>query len=296
MSCKDLKELCSLIRHILVLLCLACILFSFGCATKNEVIRVERDQRMIKRELRALIDEVTRFSKQTQKTMEEIDKSLRPLKKGLADTDAVIDNLRFEFQSLRGKAEEIEYSIDEKSKEGTSLKAGYVSELKDVHTKLSQLEARLFIVEGFIASKNISSQKSEQKDTTDAKKPKSMEQMYYEAYDDFKKGNIEKARIGFREFLQKFPKSEYSDNAQYWIGESFFIEKKYREAILEYEEVISRYSKGNKVPSALLKQGLAFYRLKDNTSAKLLLQKVTKEYPESSEAEIAKKELKKLKN
>lgn len=281
-------------RYILVLVCVSCILFSFGCATKNEVIKLERDQRMIKREFRAFVDEVTRFSKHTQKKIGEIDTSLRPLKKGLADTDAVLDSLRVEFQSLRGRADEIQYNIDEKSKEGTSLKAGYVSELKDIHAKLSELETRLLIVEGFFSSKDDPSEKTKLRDMAETKKPKSMEQIYNEAYDDFKKGNTKKARSGFRKYLEQFPKTEYSDNAQYWIGESFFIEKKYREAILEFEEVISNYPKGNKVPSALLKQGLAFYRLGDKTSAKLLLQKVIKEYPESNQAEIAKRELKNL--
>jgi tol-pal system protein YbgF len=281
-------------RHILILAFVSFILFSFGCATKNEVTKLERGQRMIKRELSAFIEEVSRFSKHTQDKTGEIEKSLKPLKKGLADTGAQLDNLQVEFQSLRGRAEEIQYNIDEQSKDGSSLKTEYVSELKDIHTKLSELETRLLIVEGFFSSKDDPSEKTKQRDMTEAKEPKSKEQIYNEAYDEFKKGNTEKARVGFRKYLEQFPKTEYSDNAQYWIGESFFIEKKYREAILEFEEAISNYPKGNKVPSALLKQGLAFYRLGDKTSARLLLQKVTKEYPESSQAEIAKRELKNL--
>ena len=58
--------------------------------------------------------------------------------------------------------------------------------------------------------------------------------------------------------------------------------------------MIKHYPQGDKVPSALLKQGFAFLELGDRVDAKLLLQKVIKEYPHSLQAEIAAKKLKVL--
>jgi TolA-binding protein len=71
--------------------------------------------------------------------------------------------------------------------------------------------------------------------------------------------------------------------------------KQYEQAILAYQEVIKNYPKGNKVPSALLRQGFAFLEIKDQTSAKLLLNRVVKNHPNSSEAKIAQKKLETLK-
>jgi TolA-binding protein len=71
--------------------------------------------------------------------------------------------------------------------------------------------------------------------------------------------------------------------------------KQYEQAILAYQEVIKKYPKGNKVPSALLRQAFAFLEIKDKTSAKLLLSKVVKNYPSSNEAKIAQKKLETLK-
>jgi TolA-binding protein len=65
-------------------------------------------------------------------------------------------------------------------------------------------------------------------------------------------------------------------------------------AILEYEKVLKQYPKGDKVPHALLKQGFAFLGLGDRVDAKLLFQKVMKEYPQSPQAEIAARKLKVL--
>ena len=91
-----------------------------------------------------------------------------------------------------------------------------------------------------------------------------------------------------------YPKSDLADNAQFWIGECHMSLEQYEQAILAYQEVIKKHPKGNKVPNAMLRQAVAFAEIKDKTSAKLLLKKVIKEYPNSSEAQIARAKLKTL--
>ena len=108
-------------------------------------------------------------------------------------------------------------------------------------------------------------------------------------------GKYEEAVAGFRSFLEKYPKLDLADNAQFWIGECYMAQKQYEQAILAYQEVIKRYPKGNKVPSAILRQALAFYEIGDKISSKLLLKKVIKEYSDSSEAKIAEAKLKTIK-
>ena len=71
--------------------------------------------------------------------------------------------------------------------------------------------------------------------------------------------------------------------------------KQYEKAILAFQEVIKKYPRGNKVPNALLRQAMAFLEIKDTTSSKLLLRKIIKNYPRSSEAEIARRKLATLK-
>jgi tol-pal system protein YbgF len=92
--------------------------------------------------------------------------------------------------------------------------------------------------------------------------------------------------------LKIYPKSKHADNAQFWIGEIYYREKWYEKAILEYQKVIEKYPKGNKVESSLLKQGLAFYNIGDRANARLILNVLIKKYPKSNEAKIAKRKLK----
>ncbi len=95
--------------------------------------------------------------------------------------------------------------------------------------------------------------------------------------------------------LKLYPKSPQADNAQFWLGETYYREKWYEKAILEYQKVIEKYPKGNKVPASLLKQGLAFHSLGDKANTRLILTELIKKYPKSNEAKIAKQKLKRLK-
>ena len=60
---------------------------------------------------------------------------------------------------------------------------------------------------------------------------------------------------------------------------------------MEYEKAITKYPESGKMPAALFKQALAFMELGDKTNAKNLLKKVIERYPNSEQAEMAKKKL-----
>lgn len=102
------------------------------------------------------------------------------------------------------------------------------------------------------------------------------------------------ARQKFQEFLRRFPTSPLADDAQYGIGETYYQEKRYDKAILEFDKVVINYAKGDKVPSALLKQGFAFLALGDKESAKQLLTQLVTEFPNSEEAKTARSRLSNL--
>jgi tol-pal system protein YbgF len=124
----------------------------------------------------------------------------------------------------------------------------------------------------------------------------STEQVLYNASkDSFDQGRFEEGIEGFRKFLDKYPKSELADNAQYWIGECYMALKKYDQAIAAYEDVKKRYPEGNKVPDAMLKQAMAFLEKGDETSTRILLKRIVIAFPESDQAKVAEQRLETLK-
>ena len=78
--------------------------------------------------------------------------------------------------------------------------------------------------------------------------------------------------------------------ARFLMGETRFQQKEYDQAILEYQEVISKFSNQELTPTALLRQAEAFEALSDNDTAKIIYKKILGSYPNSPEAlELSKK-------
>jgi tol-pal system protein YbgF len=119
--------------------------------------------------------------------------------------------------------------------------------------------------------------------------------LYKDGLDTFYRGDMDGARKKLETFLKSYPNTELSDNAQFWIGETYYRQKDYERAILEYERVIVKYPEGDKVSAAMLKQGLSFLELGDKANARNLLRRVVERYPQSDQAELARKRLEGLK-
>lgn len=118
-----------------------------------------------------------------------------------------------------------------------------------------------------------------------------LEILYERAYDAFKEGKYAKARSEFQELLKKFPRGELSENAQFWIAESYFFEKQFERAIVEYEKTLKDHAGGHRTPQALLRQGLSFLSLGDKMQARLYFEKVRDDFPHSTQARLARSRL-----
>jgi tol-pal system protein YbgF len=121
--------------------------------------------------------------------------------------------------------------------------------------------------------------------------PKSL---YDAAYNDYLKGNFDLGVREFQEYLTNFPNTDLSDNAAYWIGESFYRQRRFRQAIEQFDVVLTRYPKGDKVPSALLKKGYAYLELNERSQGVVQLQHVIRQYPTSDEANLARQRLREI--
>jgi tol-pal system protein YbgF len=119
-------------------------------------------------------------------------------------------------------------------------------------------------------------------------------QTYQAAYRDYQRGNYDLAIEGFGDFLSGSANSDLADNASYWIGEALFSQKKYREAIGQFDAVVNKYPKSDKVPGALLKKGYAYINVGERAQGVVQLQYVLHEHPKSQEASLARQKLKQL--
>jgi tol-pal system protein YbgF len=100
----------------------------------------------------------------------------------------------------------------------------------------------------------------------------------------FKEGNLDGSRDGFSAFLTEYPNSDLAPNARYWLGESHYGKKDYKQAIDSYDRVELDYPQSEKVPAAILKKGFAYLALKDKKRASSAFKQVVTLYPKSPEA------------
>jgi tol-pal system protein YbgF len=277
------------LRISLYLTLLILLLSLTGCATTQDLkaVRSELNQSM-EEKLSAVDTHLAAMKKDLDKNTE----SLAQARKGNANTAADITDFRDNIAQLRGQIESLRKDMARSMKKEDE----YKEKFDNISLKINFIENFLEIGKKDNLGESGDQGKSAANGTAkDPARKQDKEAMYSAAYQDFKAGSFDKARTEFQSFLSVYGNTEYSDNAQFWIGECYFFEKNYEKAILEYEKVAKNYPGGNKVPYALLKQGLSFLKLNDKTSAKLILQQVIKDYPNTNQARIARTKLQEIK-
>ena len=277
-------------NRFLFLIAIICSLSYMGCAT---TIELQETQQKFDTDIHALKEQNASILKDTTNN----DKEIADIRKRIADIAADMTAIREDMENLKGDREIL-------GKSESDLKAEFVrkdKEFVDMRNQVDQLSSRMHVIEslleiGSTAGKAPKGGRIISDDSKNAMPGKTEKELAYDsAYEAFKEEKYEKAREGFQNFLKQYPNTEYSDSAQFWIGESYYFERKYEQAILEYEKVIKAYPQGNKMPNALLKQGFSFLNLGDKSSAKLLLEQVTKNYPGTNQARMARAKLAEIK-
>jgi tol-pal system protein YbgF len=131
--------------------------------------------------------------------------------------------------------------------------------------------------------------------TADSSQPatviQSPDSIYYTAYSDFLAKNYKLAIDGFKQFVRLYPKHTRTDNAIYWIGECYYTQRLFQEAINTFDEVIDKYSDGDKVMGATLKKGFALVEMGKESEGINVLKGLISQYPLSDEAKLAQRKI-----
>ena len=121
--------------------------------------------------------------------------------------------------------------------------------------------------------------------------PFAEQQAYQSAFDLLKSGRYEDATIAFQQFIAEYPAGSYADNAQYWLGETFYITRRFEQAVQEFERLVSAHPNSQKLTHALLKIGYAHDELGNEAEAERVLGELMERHPQSAAAALARKRL-----
>ncbi len=109
---------------------------------------------------------------------------------------------------------------------------------------------------------------------------------YKTALDLVRGGQATAGRAQFETFLQNYPHSSLAANAYYWIGESYYSQANYPNALYAFKQVTTQYPKHHKTSDALLKAGLTYQKMGDTANAQMQYRALLADFPNSSAAKI----------
>lgn len=201
-----------------------------------------------------------------------------------------LDRLRQENRTLRGETERLGHEIEQLKRKQRDLYLDIDQRLGAVSTGAVTGEPVAVGAVGSAAGGGSGAVPAPSTNTTDRAK---IEAAYAAAYDllspDQRK--YDEAAKAFIAFLQNYPNDALSANAQYWLGEAYYVSQKNAEALQAFEVVMAKYPSSPKAPGALFKIGRLQQAAGNRDAARSSFQKVVSDYPNSSAAGLARQHL-----
>jgi len=120
----------------------------------------------------------------------------------------------------------------------------------------------------------------------------SADTLYSNGLRDITSGKYDLARSEFQDYLHYYGDTDLASNAQFYLGEIAYQQKKFDSAVDEYDKVLNNYPKSFKLAPARLKKGMALIELGQKNAGIKELREVVKRYPGTEEERRARARLK----
>ena len=280
-----------------------------ACVSNTDFYRLRSEVNELKRDSSAAKTEVDILKEKSAGAVKE--DSFSAVRESQASMTSRVNELSSSLQEMRGKFEENRYFVEKTLKESAAERDILRAQISSLESQVKLLKDRMAAIEGGPRHKEEAAGqqapsaltevpgktaepatpvKSPEKNDVQDEKAKA----YDAAYQAFNEKKYKEAREKFEAFMKAYPKNELTDNAQFWIAETYYAEKYYEDAILAYESLLKKYPDSKKTSSALLKQAFSFIEIGDAKTGKIILNKLIEKYPDSKETELAKKKLAEL--
>ena len=110
------------------------------------------------------------------------------------------------------------------------------------------------------------------------------DEQYQYAFGLLRQNNYDDAEKALRAFIDQNPEHQLTGNANYWLGETYYVRGDYKKAAITFAQGVKTYPQSGKAPDNMLKLGMALAALGQPKDACLAFAEVGKRYPQASDA------------
>lgn len=209
-----------------------------------------------------------------QRSADEIRRLLEEnaqLRRSLLDFQTQIEALRVEDSKMRGLNEQLQRDVSDLQRRQKDMAQG-------VDERLRQFEPVKVSLDGM----EFQADPAEKRD-------------YEAALAVFRSGKFPDASVAFGAFVRQYPRSGYLPSARFWLGNAQYATRDYKEAIGNFQRMLSEAPSHARAPEAQLSVANCQVELKDTRAARKTLEDLMRLYPQSEAAAAAKDRLSRLK-
>jgi tol-pal system protein YbgF len=121
--------------------------------------------------------------------------------------------------------------------------------------------------------------------------PIAADTLYQNALRDFTSGKYDLSRQEFSDYIKNFPANDLASNAQFYLGEIYYSQNDFKDAISAYDNVLSNYPRSFKLAASLYKKGASELELGQKASGTRDLREVVRRFSGSDESRRAQAKL-----
>ena len=254
-------------------------------AADREFQQIMADIRMLQQQTQALQLILATLTDALSRVAVKVDENATLNRKGFADSTLMVNTVADGIRILREKVDDTNVRV-----------SSFTQEIEALRQSIPRMPIpRLDIAEGDLAAVEGGVPAATPLPPPPQLSPGvSPQRLYDNAWADYTTGQWALAITGFETYIKAFPRSALADDAQFYIGQTYYNDGQFDAAVEAFDQVVAGYPDGNAVPEAYYKRGLALDRLGDTDRARESFETVIANYPESSMATMSNQALDRL--
>jgi len=250
-----------------------------AAAQNRAELQMNADLRMLHEQVGKLQLTVNQLAEQIKAANKRIDDSADANVKAFANHQLLINNITTSLRTMSEKLDESSGRVSKLSQEFTAIRDG-----------VRMLTDQINVLVSLLQPPPVNPTNADAPSTgatgplAPVTPPTSASRYFQQAENDYRGGRWDSAIEGFRELISKFPTAPDAADAQFFIGEALYQQKKYAQAIPEYQKLIDNYKSSDWLPDAYLMQANCYLELNQTAQARKMLELVRDRFPNTPQA------------